>query len=106
MSEINRQRRRSGQARIEFRAVQEVVKEKLAVGYSQIMIYEELTAAGHLSVSYSAFCDYVRGDGQRLHRRRQKPRFGQPAGRSNLSQPAAKSEPFSILRRQNIEDLA
>ena len=106
MSEIIRQRRRSGQARIEFRAVREVVKAKLAAGYSQIMIYEELTATGRLTVSYSAFCDYVRGEGQRLHHRRQKPRFGQPTGRGDLFKPAVKSEPFSILQHKNIEDLA
>jgi hypothetical protein len=82
------------------------VKEKLTAGYSQIMIYDELTAVKLLTVSYSAFCDYVRGDGQRLHRRRQKPRFGQQAGRSNLTTPAAKCEPFSILRHKNIEELA
>ncbi|GHV56201.1 hypothetical protein FACS189460_0550 [Deltaproteobacteria bacterium] len=97
---------RPGQARIEFRAVQEVVKEKLAAGYTQTMIYEELSAAGRLTVSYSAFCDYVRGGGQRLHRRRQKSRFAPQANRSNIFKPAAKSEPFSTVRPENIEDLA
>jgi len=72
MSENIRSRKRHGQARIEYRACQKEVEEKVAAGYSNIMIYEELTAAGRLTTSYSAFCDYVRGEGQRIHSRRRR----------------------------------
>ena len=72
MSENIRSRKRHGQARIEFRACRKEVEEKLAAGYSSIMIYEELAAAGRLTVSYSAFCDYVRGEGRRIHSRRRR----------------------------------
>ena len=52
MSENIRSRKRHGQARIEYRSCRKEVEEKLAEGYSNIMIYEELAGAGRLTVSY------------------------------------------------------
>ena len=72
MSENICSKKRHGQARIEYRACQKEVEEKVAAGYSNIMIYEELAAAGRLTTSYSAFCDYARGEGQRIHSRRHR----------------------------------
>jgi hypothetical protein len=106
MSESNRSRKRHGQARIEYRANRKEIEERVAAGYSNIMIYEELAAIGKLTVSYSAFCDYIRGEGQRIHSRRRKSASGrmQKSG-SNTFKPAAKSEPFFIDRSKTLEDL-
>ena len=105
MSEKNTPRKRHGQARIEFRACKKEVEEKAAAGYSNIMIYEELAAAGKLSISYSAFCDYVRGEGQRLHSRRKSALERLRKSGNNLSKPAAKPGPFYIDRSKTAEEL-
>ena len=107
MSENIRSKKRHGQARIEYRACQKEVEEKVAAGYSNIMIYEELAAAGRLTTSYSAFCDYARGEGQRIHSRRRRGTQDRPQNnRSGIWKPAEKSEPFSIDRSKTLEDLA
>jgi hypothetical protein len=93
MFENIRSRKRHGQAQVEYRACRKEVEEKFAAGYSSTMIYEELAAAGRLTVSYSAFCDYVRGEGRRIHNRR--PRASQAHqldNRGSILKPAAKSE--------------
>ena len=98
---------RSGQARIEYRAVQQEVNEKLAAGYSKIMIFEELAASGKLTVSYSAFCDYVRGSGVRLHshRRKAKQIGHNRSGSGNLLKRDEAPRPFTIDRNVTLEDL-
>jgi hypothetical protein len=107
MSENIRSRKRHGQARIEYRACRKEVEEKIAAGYSSIMIFEELTDSGRLTTSYSAFCDYVRGEGKRIHsRRRRAAQANPPKSGSSVFRPADKSEPFSIDRSKTIEDLA
>jgi len=105
MSENTRLRKRHGQARIEFRACKKEVEEKIAAGYSNIMIYEELASAGKLSISYSAFCDYVRGEGQRIHSRRKSALERLRKRGSNLPKPAAKPGPFFIDRSKTIDEL-
>ncbi len=64
MSEV---RKRPYEARVEYRAVQGEVENKLAEGYSIRIVYEQLTVAGRLTIGYSSFCDYVRGKGERRH---------------------------------------
>lgn len=54
--------------RAEYRVIQEEVEKKLDEGYSKRMVYDQLAAAGRLTMSYSSFCDYARGRGERLHR--------------------------------------
>ena len=95
MPERIRPQSRYGQARVEYRAVRQEVAEKLAAGYSNIVIFEELTASGKLTVSYSAFCDYIRGEGRRIHSRRRRAAQVHPLdSRSSIFiKPAAKSEP-------------
>ena len=56
-------------ARNQYRAVQALVEQKRAEGYSLILIYETLSENGHLTMSYSSFCDYARGGGTRLHKK-------------------------------------
>ena len=56
--------------RVEYRACQPDVEVMLAKGYSIRMVYEHLKEEGRVSCSYSAFCDYVRGSGKRLHSRK------------------------------------
>jgi hypothetical protein len=50
------------QPRVEYRAVQQEVAEKQAAGYSKIIIFEELTNSGWRTISYSALCNYIRGE--------------------------------------------
>jgi len=94
MFENIRSRKPHGQARVEYRACRKEVEEKLAAGYSSIMIYEGLAAASRLTVSYSAFCDYVRGEGRRIHNRRLRAsQAHQLDSRGSIFKLAAKSEP-------------
>lgn len=59
-------------AKVEYLASKELIENRLKAGYTVRMIYEELTEGGKLSISYSAFCDYVRGGGVRQHGRKKK----------------------------------
>ena len=68
-----------GAARVEYYACREDVEILLAKGYSVRMVYDRMTEQGRVTCSYSAFCDYVRGDGKRLHsRKKEKPRIVPP----------------------------
>jgi hypothetical protein len=106
MTEKRNRNLRPYQARMEYRAVQPEVEEKLGAGYSKILIYEELVAAGKLTVSYSAFCDYVRGGGARKHGRPKKPSWRQRTTTASSPARADKSVPFSIDRSKTLKDLA
>jgi hypothetical protein len=61
---------RPGSVRVEYRACKEDVEALLAKGYSFRMAWEEMQKQGRVQSSYSAFCDYVRGQGKRLHSRK------------------------------------
>ena len=61
---------RPGAARVEYRACKEDVEALLAKGYSTRMAWEAMTEQGRVQCSYSAFCDYVRGQGKRQHGRK------------------------------------
>lgn len=65
-------KKRPDYARTEYRAAQSDIEARLEQGYSVKIIYEELSKAGRLTMAYPTFCDYVRGGGARLHRRRNK----------------------------------
>jgi len=93
------------QARVEYRAVQPEVEQKIAAGYSKVLIYEDLVSAGKLTISYSAFCDYVRGDGSRKHGRPKKPDWRQRATNTSSPTRADKSTPFSIDHSKTLKDL-
>jgi len=53
---------RLSQPRVKYRANQQEVAEKQAAGYSKIIIFKELTNSGWLTISYSALCNYIRGE--------------------------------------------
>jgi hypothetical protein len=61
---------RPGSARVEYRACKEDVEALLAKGYSYRMAWEEMTEQGRVRCGYSAFCDYVRGQGKRRYGRK------------------------------------
>jgi len=61
---------RPGSVRVEYRACQADVEALLTKGYSYRMAWEEMKAQGRVQCSYSAFCDYVRGQGKRQHGRK------------------------------------
>ena len=58
---------RPGSARMEYYACREDVEAMLAKSYSVRLTYEAMQEQGRVTCSYSAFCDYVRGGGKRLH---------------------------------------
>ena len=60
-----------GAARVEYFACRADVETMLAQGYSVRMVYERMKEQGRVTCSYSAFCDYVRGQGRRKHSRKQ-----------------------------------
>jgi hypothetical protein len=99
-------------ARIEFRAVQALVEQRLAEGYSIKLIFEELAEAGRLTMGYTSFCDYIRGGGVRRHgpdkNAQKKPPTSNRGASSGAAPkklvPADKSEPFKI-ERVPLEDL-
>lgn len=96
-------------ARVEYRQHQERIEKRLAEGYSQKLVYDELTRDGLLSMSYSAFCDYVRGGGQRLHSRPKKGRGKLPTARSSAAPTATakpdKSDHFFHDKDVDLKDL-
>ena len=66
-------------ARVEYFACREDVEAMLTKGYSVRMVYESMAEQGRVTCSYSAFCDYVRGGGKRLHSKKmEKPRSAAP----------------------------
>lgn len=67
---------RPGIARVEYLACCEDVEALLAKGYSVRLAYEAMQEQGRMTCGYSAFCDYVRGGGKRLHSSgKRKPRM-------------------------------
>ena len=63
---------RPGTARVEYIAHREEAEAMFAKGYSVQMVYENLRERYSITCSYSAFCDYVRGQGKRLHSRKRR----------------------------------
>lgn len=57
----------SGTARVEYYACREEVESLLVQGYTARTIYEFLKEQNRFTCSYSAFCDYIRGQGDRKH---------------------------------------
>ena len=70
-----------GAARVEYYACQEDVEAMLAQGHTARAIYDHMKGQGRVTCSYSAFCDYVRGNGKRKHStgRRKRQAQHQPA---------------------------
>ena len=64
-------KRPSYNARVEYWAVQPEVESRLTAGHRIRPIYEELFNAGRLTMSYTSFCAYVRGRGQRKELKKQ-----------------------------------
>lgn len=61
-----------GAARVEYYACREDVEAMIAKGYNVRMAYRAMKDQGRVTCSYSAFADYVRGNGKRLHSKKGK----------------------------------
>lgn len=75
-----------GAARVEYYACRADVEAMLAQGYTARAVYEHMKDQSRVTCSYSAFCDYVRGDGKRKRstgRRKRRAQFGAPAMQQN-----------------------
>lgn len=83
-----------GAARVEYYACREDVEAMIAKGYSARMAYGAMKEQGRVTCSYSAFCDYVRGNGKRLHsKKRTKPK---PALRTPPARTSSEPEKFNF----------
>lgn len=82
-----------GSARVEYSACREDVEAMLAKGYSVRMVYERMQELGRVSCGYSAFCDYVRGGGKRLHSRKKAHRGNQATSQMNRANVAIPTQP-------------
>jgi len=94
-------------ARIYYYACREDVEAMLAKGYNIRNVYDHMKEQGRFSCGYSAFCDYVRGGGKRLHSKRGKsPKSATAAPVKNtgpiiIGRP---KEPFPDPRTMDIKD--
>ena len=75
MSSQSRNKRARYDARVEYRAVQPEVEQMLDQGHSIKAVYEKMSKGGQVTVSYTTFCEYVRGSGRR-------PRKGERLGKN------------------------
>ena len=95
-------------AKVEYRAVQAEVERMLEQGHRAKAIFEAMSRNGKLTISYSTFCAYVRGSGQRPrkdapHNKRQstKPRNNSAAVRRE-----APPGPFIYDKHIDVSKLA
>ena len=94
-------------ARVEYFACREDVEAMLAKGHSARNVYDHMKEQGRFVCGYSAFCDYVRGNGKRLH---SKKRSGGSKPFSTPPRPAGpkiirpSNEPFPDPRTMDIKD--
>ncbi len=96
-------------ARVEYISVQPEVERMLELGHSCKAIFEEMSRSGRITISYSTFCDYVRGGGRRfreseLHIRNRKP-TGLTPGQSGTPREATPG-PFVFEKNIDISKLA
>ncbi len=100
-------RKKPYEARVEYRAVREEVDQLLAAGHSIHAVYERLTAAGRLTICYSAFCDYVRGQGERRHKKQGRPPVSkQPSSPVTAKKPEPdRSSTFVHERNVDLKEL-
>lgn len=52
-------------ARVEYLAIKAAVDQMLDQGHTVKAVFEEMTRTGRITISYTSFCDYVRGGGRR-----------------------------------------
>jgi len=98
MDAPKRKQRKTYDARVEFLAVQADVAKMMAEGHRIKAVFERLTMDGRITVSYTTFCDYVRGGGNRLRRADQ--RRGQTASATVQSaQPSVSAPPRTVVAR-------
>ena len=94
-------------ARVEFFACREDVEAMLAKGYSARMAYEAMKKQGRVTCGYSAFCDYVRGGGKRLHSRKKTGRAKSISSPPKTAGPKIirpSNEPFPEPKSMDIKD--
>jgi hypothetical protein len=95
--------------RVEYLAVQAEVESKLAAGHRTSPIYRELAEAGRMTIRYSIFCAYIRGQGERrpgpkklrLLKQAQRP---VPKSALRPSSDSPKRQDFSHERMADLEE--
>ncbi len=66
--------------RVEYLSVRSEVERMLELGHSCKAIFEEMSRSGRITISYSTFCDYVRGGGRRFRSSERHIRNRKPTG--------------------------
>ena len=95
-----------GSARVEYRACQEDVEALLAQGHTVNAIYKHMKEQGRVTCSYSAFGDYVRGNGKRKHSTDRKKRQAQHQSTAPAQQNGPRiirSEPKQFVKPSMID---
>ena len=97
----------SGAARVEYYACREDVEALLAQGHTAHAIYEHMKGQGRVTCSYSAFCDYVRGNGKRKHSTDRRKRQAQHQTAAPVLQQSGPriigSEPKRLIKPSDID---
>ncbi len=99
-----------GTARVEYYACREEVESLLAQGYTARAIYEFLKGQDRYTCSYSAFCDYIRGQGERKHSKNKPkalptlpaPSQAQQGGSRIIKQKASRFVPPSEYKLEDV----
>lgn len=91
MVQRTRKKRKTYDARVEFRAVQAEVTRLMAEGYRIKAIFDRLSGEGRLTVCYTTFCDYIRGGGERIRNKAQT--WSQPSNQTVQPQRASSKSP-------------
>ena len=96
----------SGIARVEFLACREAIENLRNQGYTARAIHAHFTEKGYLTCSYSAFCDYLRGEGKRSHsKKKHSPQHPKPVAKSGGPIIVnVKTETFPDPRKMDIKD--
>ena len=91
----------SGIARVEYLACREAIEDLHNQGYSARAIHTHLTEQGRITCSYSAFCDYLRGEGKRIHSKKKDRPAGKTGGPIIVKE---KLNHFPDPRKMDIKD--
>ena len=110
-SKTHKQKRAAYTARVEYLAIKAEVDKMIAQGHRVKAIFEEMIRNGRITISYSTFCEYVRGGGRRSqkgeHRSQNNIRPSRP--QRPLTRPGSKphslSAPFVYDKDVDISEL-
>ena len=109
--EPHKKKRVAYTARVEYLAVKAEVDRMLDQGHRVKAIFEEMIRNGRITISYSTFCEYVRGGGRRPQKGERRSQNNNRLGRPQRppARPGSKtnslSGPFVYDKDVDISEL-